>query len=226
MSKITKYLKYLFSICLILTIFITSIDYFCFNKNFYFKEYKKLNTASNIGVSSEDLNLMTDDLLDYLKGEKNDLELIVNVNGEERLAFNERENIHMVDVKDLYDKAIMIRNISLVLGLLCLTILLYNKDIKALDKHYLSVLYAFGFIFVFIGLMCLIDFDGFWVSFHKLLFTKNDYWLLDPSTSLLINMVPSEFFFDLCIRIVGSILISIILIYFVLKNINKRLNND
>lgn len=226
MLKITKYLKYFLSICLIVFIFVRVVDFHCFNKNFYYSEYSKLNNAEIIGVSNEDLNLMTDDLLDYLKGYKPDLSLIVNVKGQNREAFNERETIHMIDVKALYDIVIFISNICLVLGLIILGILIYLKDLKNLDKHYLKVLMFCGFIFGFIGLMCLIDFDSFWISFHELIFTKNDYWLLDPRTSLLINMVPSQFFFDLVIRIVVTILIVIVVLYFIFKELNKRFIND
>ncbi len=47
-----------------------------------------------------------------------------------------------------------------------------------------------------------VDFNAFWINFHKLFFT-NDLWLLDPAKSVLINMVPSQFFFDLVMRIAG-----------------------
>lgn len=226
MLKINKYIKYLFSLCLIISLFVSVVDFHCFNSNFYYKEYKKLNNAEVIGVSEDDLFLMTDDLLDYLKGDKENLDLLVSVNGTVRQAFNERETIHMVDVKDLYDSVILLRNICIILALASFVYLISKKDLKLLDKHYLTILKIFGFLFGFVLLMCIIDFDSFWISFHKLIFTKNDYWLLDPRTSLLINMVPSQFFFDLCIRIVLSIIILIVVVYLILKIINKRFIDD
>ena len=41
-----------------------------------------------------------------------------------------------------------------------------------------------------------VDFDGFFVTFHRLAFT-NDGWLLDPRTSLLIRLMPLSFFISL-----------------------------
>ena len=38
-----------------------------------------------------------------------------------------------------------------------------------------------------------IDFDSLFILFHKVAFT-NDLWLLDPSTDLLIRLMPIEFF--------------------------------
>lgn len=38
-----------------------------------------------------------------------------------------------------------------------------------------------------------VDFDGFFVIFHKILFRNND-WLFDPSLDPIIDVLPDEFF--------------------------------
>ena len=45
----------------------------------------------------------------------------------------------------------------------------------------------------------LADFDGFFVTFHRIAFT-NDGWLLNPSEDLLIRLMPETFFTDLGVR--------------------------
>ena len=45
-------------------------------------------------------------------------------------------------------------------------------------------------------LWAVIDFDGLFVTFHRLAF-RNDYWLLNPRTDLLIRLMPQEMFIDL-----------------------------
>ena len=42
----------------------------------------------------------------------------------------------------------------------------------------------------------LIDFDGLFVTFHRIAFT-NDGWLLNPRTDLLIRLMPESFFIRL-----------------------------
>ena len=46
-----------------------------------------------------------------------------------------------------------------------------------------------------------VDFDAFWTAFHHVAF-RNDLWLLNPSTDLMINLFPAAFFSKLVFRIV------------------------
>ena len=226
MSKINKICSTLLCFFLLLTTIITVIDFCCFDKKFYHNEYAKLHTAKDIGVSDKSLDIMTDTLLDYLKDDINSLDLKLEVNNIKREIFDTREKLHMVDVKDLYQKAIAVRNISLVFALCSLVVLIFNNKFSYLKQGYIKALSFFGFIFAFIGLFCLIDFNSFWTNFHKIFFTKNDYWLLDPRTELLIQMVPSQFFFDLCIRIIAIIVFMLILYYFLFNFIDKKVRDN
>ena len=44
------------------------------------------------------------------------------------------------------------------------------------------------------------DFSRYFIMFHHIFFT-NDLWILDPSTDMLINIVPEGFFMDTAARI-------------------------
>lgn len=222
MSKVNKYIKNVFCIFLILSLFLTTIDLLCFDKNFYTKEYNKLQNHVSIGVSEEDLNTMTFYLLDYLKDKTDNLDIQLPVKGKVREIYNEQEKIHMEDVKVLYQNAILVRNISCAVSIGAFLYLYLNKSLKGIYKSYLKVLSLYGLIFAFIGIMCLIDFNSFWVSFHKLVFS-NDLWLFDPRTSILINMVPEQFFYDLVMRIVVWTFITIGVPAFIFKNVEKRI---
>ena len=67
---------------------------------------------------------------------------------------------------------------------------------------------AIGFLcFVaMMGIWAFCDFTGLWESFHRLFF-RNDLWLLNPRTDLMINMFPEDFFFHMVIRIAVMFLI-------------------
>lgn len=207
---------------LIVCAFLSCIDFWCFNNSFYKNEYSKLNTASSIGMSNTDLDKTTDVLLGYLKGKYETLEVSANVNGEDRLVFNDRETAHMVDVKKLYDNVLIVRNVLFVVYLVTFIFVLYSNNAKLIFGEYKKALMVLGFIIGFILLFCLIDFDGFWTNFHHVFFPNNDLWLLDPRTDILIMMVPGQFFFDLCISIILSIIVFLALIYFVLRTLDKR----
>lgn len=177
-------------------------------------------------MSEEDLDLTTDILLGYLQGKYASLDIEVPLNGIKREVFNSREKAHMVDVLSLYNNVIIVRNVCFVLYLLSLNYIFYTNRTKYIFSSYKYALSLVGFILLFILLFCLIDFDGFWVGFHHLFFPNNDLWLLDPSKDILIMMVPEQFFFDLCISIVVSIIVVLTGLYFIFKLLDKRTIHD
>ena len=211
---------------LIICAFLTCIDFWCFNISFYNSEYSKLNTAEDIGMSSEDLTKTTDVLLGYLKDKYSSLDVNTNINGIDREVFNDREKAHMIDVKDLYQNVLVVRNTCFILYLLTFIYVLFSNNANLIFYEYKKALMVFGLIIAFILIFCLIDFDGFWTNFHHVFFPNNDLWLLDPSTDILIMMVPNQFFYDLCISIIVSIILFLSLLFVVLKFIDKRSFND
>ncbi len=212
--------------CLILCAFLSCIDYWCFSDSFYQNEYLKLDTANDIGMSISDLNKTTDVLLGYLQDKYQTLDTDANVNGMDREVFNDREKAHMVDVKNLYQNVLVVRNVAFVVYLLTFVYVCFTDNKKYIFSSYKKSLAIFGFIIGFILLFCLIDFDGFWTNFHHIFFPNNDLWLLDPRTDILIMMVPEQFFFDLCISIIVSIIVFLGGVYFLFKHLDRKVFND
>ncbi|MCH4208118.1 MAG: TIGR01906 family membrane protein [Solobacterium sp.] len=231
--KIDKFLSGIAFFCLTAALLLTVIDRCCFDKGFYTREYTKCDTAASIEMSQEDLTASTDALLDYLQGRRDDIVVDVTVSGYEQEVFNQRETLHMKDVKVLYQKAILVRNILAAAGAAILAGLLILRRKKGhrwsmLTTGYKAGACIIGALILFIAVWALSDFDAFWTSFHELFF-DNDLWLLDPNTSIMINMFPDTFFFDLVLRIivwfVGIMAVSGILIYQPWR-IKKAVSND
>ena len=57
------------------------------------------------------------------------------------------------------------------------------------------------------------DFTKYFILFHKIFF-NNDLWILDPSTDLLINIVPEPFFMDTAFRIADVFAGSVAAVFF------------
>ena len=214
------------TLCLILCAFLSCVDYWCFSNSFYKNEYTKLDTANEISMSQDDLDKTTDVLLGYLKDKYSSLDTQAKVEGISREVFNDREKAHMVDVKNLYQNVLVVRNVCFIVYLLSFIYICFSSNTKYIFSSYKKSLAIFGFIIGFILLFCLIDFDGFWTNFHHVFFPNNDLWLLDPRTDILIMMVPSQFFFDLCISIIVSIIVFLLGIYFIFKYLDRKLAND
>lgn len=170
--------------------------------------------AEYIGISEEDLNKTTDVLLGYIKGENKTLDIECRINGITRQVFNNKEKTHMQDVKNLYDGAIVVRNVSFVIFVLSFIYIGRSKELFIGYKYSLSLV---GLIIAFLLLFCLMDFEGFWLAFHHLFFSFNDLYILDPRYDILVMMVPEGFFFDLYVLIVASTSVMLVGLYFVLR---------
>ena len=217
--KLNKILGYIGMVLLSISIILTVIDICSFNRSFYLAQYRKNNTTLATGMNEEDLMNATNTLLDYLQDKRDDIVVNANVNGYTREVYDQRETLHMVDVKNLYLNVIRVRNLFVIIGSICLLLALYLTKENKLSLLRNSFNYGILTIFLFIIALlvyALADFNRFWAQFHHLFFT-NDLWLLDPNVSLMINMFPEPFFFALVIRIILWIIGILLFIWFILN---------
>lgn len=211
---IKKLSYYIACISLIFVVLISAIDFWAFNDLFYAHEYKQNKTSEVTKIATDDLKNVTNQLLGYIKGDYENLDLEVNVNGQQREVFNQREKDHMVDVYNLYHAVILSRNVLLVVIVICFVVA--KLDFDLLFNIFRNVILATGGIVGVLSLYAIMDFDSFWLNFHYLFFT-NDLFLLNPSTDILIMLVPSRFFFDLIVCIVLTLILVLGLVYVWLK---------
>lgn len=191
------------------SLFISSIlaviFYVCFDLNFYKDFYQKENIADYINTSSDNLINNTQNLLNYL-------------NKKEQLNtdwFSEKDILHMVDVQNLYtfSHSIMIYCfITFILSTIIIILILRGKSLLYITKIFNKVLLLFIVLIGGLSTIIAYNFNSFWIKFHTTLFS-NDLWLLSPSESNLIKMVPEDFFVNLIIRIIIYILILFILLF-------------
>ena len=191
------------------SLFISSIlaviFYVCFDLNFYKDFYQKENLSSSIGTSSDNLINNTQNLLNYL-------------NKKEQLNtdwFSEKDILHMVDVQNLYtfSHSIMIYCfITFILSTIIIILILRGKSLLYINKIFNKVLLLFIVLIGGLSTIIAYNFNSFWIKFHTTLFS-NDLWLLSPSESNLIKMVPEDFFVNLIVKIIIYILILFILLF-------------
>lgn len=184
------------AICVTFVVLITSVEAVVyFDPGFFEKEYTKYNVLERVHMEMDDLLYVTDEMMDYLKGDREDLVVNTIVDGEEREFFNEKEKRHMVDVQGLFLSAMKLREGAALLALLCGAYLLLKEEGMVLLR---MLQWGIG---LFIGSMAALaaliatDFTKYFTYFH-LIFFDNDDWILNPKTDLLINIVPEGFFRD------------------------------
>lgn len=204
--KITGKITALLSVALMcIAVLITDVRVVALDKEFYHGQHRQLNTAEYMGMNEEDLQKMMDVLLDYLKGERSDISVQVEVNGTQRPAYDERETEHMVDVLALLRNALAVRNVLFIVAVGLFGCALYSASKRHIKWSelckYMLIGVAVGVLAIAaVALAAATNFDTFWTAFHHQFFS-NDLWMLDPSISLMINMLPSELFFALVMRI-------------------------
>ena len=185
-----------FSILLILSMLLTSIEIVSFNKNFYRRQYIKNNTADIIGIDENELLHITDEFFSYLKDRRQDLNIKWS-HGDN--IFGQREIDHMKDVKQLFSYGFKLRNMAF-LTVVILTVILFaicpRIWLRYISLSFILVSAIVIILAIFVAIGIYKDFDLVWDKFHYIFF-NNDLWLLDPDTDVLIMMMPGSFFIDM-----------------------------
>ena len=199
--------------CLMFTVLITSVEAVVYwQKGYFEKEYTKYDVLSRVSMEMDDLLYVTDEMMDYLKGDREDLEIHTIVGGEEREFFNEKEKRHMVDVQGLFLGAIAMRRGAVILAVLSAAALLAKKQGRTILQMLQWGIGLFIGAMAGLALLASTNFTKYFTYFH-LLFFDNDDWILNPKTDLLINIVPEGFFRDTAYSIAGIFLVTSLLLW-------------
>ncbi|HHT88663.1 MAG TPA: TIGR01906 family membrane protein [Clostridiales bacterium] len=124
---------------------------------------------------------------------------------------------HFKEVKEIFIYFYLLSAVSLIAA----TAIIIYKSRKR-DFNYLAVSSITAVILpVIAGLLVSIDFDTTFLIFHRLFF-DNDYWLFDPITDPVINILPSAFFLHCAILIIAVILLGSLVMYLVYLHLKKH----
>lgn len=199
-----KIITFISAAALVVMLLLTCVSQAVFgNMNYFRKEFEKYSVTQNIDMEMDDIMYVMDELMDYLHGDREDLEEIVtNVNGEARDFFTEREKTHMADCKVLFDGGFAIRKGAAVVFVALTLLLVFKKKFSL--RRFLKYAALFSVIIAagagILAIAASIDFNACFIVFHKLFF-NNDLWILDPAEDLIINILVEPFFADMALKI-------------------------
>lgn len=124
---------------------------------------------------------------------------------------------HFIEVKNIFIMFYVLCPITL---LILIGTVLYKR--KKRDYSYLLVSSITMIVLPLIVLIgSIINFDTLFVIFHKIFF-RNDYWLFDPVTDPIINLLPDTFFLHCALFIAAFIVIGSILLYTLYRKFTKK----
>ncbi len=191
------------SLAMIVVLLISAFEISAYGDfGWYEKAYEKYRVLDDLDMEMEHVMDVTEEMMAYLRGKREDLVVQTVVDGEEREFFNDREKAHMEDVQELFIGGLWIRRIAVLVAMLAIgTLICVRADWKRLlPKTFLISLAVIGGVTAGAGLLFMSNFNKYFTIFHEIFF-DNDLWLLDPDTDLLIRMLPEGFFLDMVIRI-------------------------
>lgn len=172
------------------------------------REYDKLDINSYTGMNTDDMIAAFMQMVHYMKGDADTMDVEVSVHGERMQMYNETERAHMVDVRNLYKKLTVTGYIVLALAIISLALALAAHRTKEERKSILrftakaalwSIAGVVGFLLA-LGAWAALDFNSFWAVFH-IVFLDLESSTFDPAVSRMIQICPAELFFDMVLRI-------------------------
>ena len=171
----------------------------------YSNGFDKYDIPSRTGIERSELISAGEQIRDYFNNDDELIDIRVFVGGILRSLFNNREILHMKDVKGLVQG---VYTLQLLMGLYIAGFLVGGLalDWRAFAGRLSRYLEYGGFLtiglVVLVGVASLAGFEQVFYAFHVVSFA-NDLWQLDPSRDYLIAMFPEGFFFDATMWIAG-----------------------
>lgn len=147
------------------------------------------------GVDVQEYPGLAEKITAYLLGNADTFQTTLQVHGQMREAFNEKELLHMQDVRNLFSmcRSVFLFCALIVVMILALSLFHFRSMLTLLARGYIRTslfITALGAILV---VWAAIDFVSLFTMFHHLFFTNN-LWLLNPKQDLLLQLMPTSFF--------------------------------
>lgn len=193
------------AVSMILILFLSAFEIAAYSDfGFYEKEYEKYKIQETLPMEMDDIMDVTEKMMAYLRGDREELSVYTTIDGEYQDFFNEQDRFHMGEVRDLFLGGFALRRYAAIILVAALIFLiLFKADLKKiLPKAYEITVGVFVGLLLIFGIAIAVNFERCFVIFHEIFF-DNDLWMFDPATDYMIRMLPEGFFFDMTIRIVG-----------------------
>lgn len=143
------------------------------------REYSRLGTDAEMGISIADLSNATQTLFDYMKGKRNDIRISVMVNGTtvEDLFYHEKEIVHMEEVRALWRTLSIAAIVGTAAAFGLFTAILFfgakNTRLRNTGAGMMTGSLIFAGVIVAMVLWVIGDFNSFWTVFHFIIFPKS-----------------------------------------------------
>ena len=190
--------QWLFILCLPVLLLTASIGVAVNSLWLYEYGFEKYSVGQTTGLAEVELEKAAKGLIGYFNSDEEYISLIVVKDSQPFGLFNQREVIHLKDVKGLIWLGYWILLGTLVYALAYAGVSLFWRKRRYWRRLAWGVVGGGGItlaLMLALGLGTLLGFDQLFLQFHLISFA-NLFWQLDPATDYLIMLFPQGFWFD------------------------------
>ena len=198
MKALSVTARWLFMLCLPVLLLTASSGWAVNSLWLYQDGFLKYDVGATTGLADSELEKAAAGLISYFNSNEESISLVVLKNGQPFELFNQREVVHLRDVKGLIrlDYRVLLGTAIYASGY-AVGNFLWKR------RHYWRRL-AWGVVggssltltlMLALGLGTLLGFDQLFLQFHLISFS-NEFWQLDPSRDYLIMLFPQGFWYD------------------------------
>ncbi|MBM3143310.1 MAG: TIGR01906 family membrane protein [Chloroflexi bacterium] len=187
--------RWLFILCVPLLLLSASIGGAANSLALYHYGFDKYGVSQTTGLPDTELDKAARGLIGYFNSGDEYINLTVTKDGQTFALFNEREVVHLKDVKGLFRLDYWIFLGTLIYSFAFVGFVIWRKEWRQLAW---GLLWGSGLtlgLVLVLGIGAVLNFDQFFLQFHLLSFT-NELWQLDPSRDYLIMLFPGGFWYD------------------------------
>jgi len=202
-----KIIYWLFACCLPVLLVASTICWEVNELRLYEYGFEKYEISQVTGLDSQQLSTVAQHLIDYFDLRTDSAQIEVNKGGTNFKLYNERELIHLEDIKNLIQRDYWVQRAVLLLMFACALALFFgfHSGWRILIRGLLwGSLITVG-LMIILALWALFGFEQFFILFHLISFS-NQYWMLDPARDYLIRLFPEGFFYDAALLGYGVIM--------------------
>jgi integral membrane protein (TIGR01906 family) len=213
MKIVQSIIYWLFVFCLPVILFTSTIYWEVNELRLYGYGFDKYQISQATGIDRLELEKVAQHLIDYFNLKVNTAQIVVGKRDGESNLFNERELVHLEDVKSLIQLDYWVQRGALLLLIICVLVLLFGLRVgwRMVVKGLLwGSLVTVGLMSA-IALWAFFGFERFFILFHLVSFS-NEYWILDPAKDYLIRLFPEGFFYDAALLGFGAVILEALLI--------------
>jgi len=167
--------------------------------------FNKYQVGFTTGLTEPELEKAAIGLIRYFNSGEEFINLTVTKNNQQFKLFNEREIIHLKDVKGLIrlDYWVLLGTAVYAISYVVSRFFVSRHNYRPLAWALVGGGSLTLVLMLALGLWALVDFDQLFLQFHLLSFV-NEFWQLDPSHDYLIMLFPEGFFYAATLICAGA----------------------